>query len=213
MTELIGPQEGLLLHELNHRGNNEFAGAISVVPLKPACAGNKEVKSALSEIVEVLHPYADVHRALQMAECDAVLDATTYLRELCRSISQSYLDHRKIKLVLSTEPLRLKAGRCWRLGMIVNELIIISARHAFSDGDGEIRVELLRASALVECSVADNGSADQRFHSGEISRAVRSGTSPGGSAGRASAARARAAADIPILIARLHCSQDDRHER
>jgi hypothetical protein len=74
------------------------------------------------------------------------------------SISRSYLDHRKIKLVLATEPLRLRADRCWRLGMIVYELIINSARHTFSGGDGEIRVQLLRGGAIAQCSVVDNGS-------------------------------------------------------
>lgn len=43
--------------------------------------------------------------------------------------------------------------------MIVYELIVNSARHAFSGGEGEIRVELLCAGAVVKCSVTDNGSA------------------------------------------------------
>jgi two-component sensor histidine kinase len=151
------PQEQILLHELNHRVNNEFAAAISVVSLKAARSGNDEVKAALSGIAEVLHQYADVHRALQMPEGDADLDAEAYLRKLCLSISRSYLDHRKIELVLATTPLHLESDRCWRLGMIVYELIINSARHAFSTGKGEIRVELSRADGFVRCSVIDNG--------------------------------------------------------
>jgi hypothetical protein len=42
--------------------------------------------------------------------------------------------------------------------MIVYELIINSARHTFSGGDGEIRVQLLRGGAIAQCSVVDNGS-------------------------------------------------------
>jgi two-component sensor histidine kinase len=42
--------------------------------------------------------------------------------------------------------------------MIVYDLIINSARHAFLADEGEIRVELLRAGAFVKCSVSDNGS-------------------------------------------------------
>jgi two-component sensor histidine kinase len=98
------PQEQTLLHELNHRVNNEFATAISVVSLAAARAGNSEVKAALSGVAELLHRYADVHRALQTPEYNIVLDAETYLRQLCLSISRSYLDHQKIKLVLATEP-------------------------------------------------------------------------------------------------------------
>ncbi|HEY2527501.1 MAG TPA: sensor histidine kinase [Xanthobacteraceae bacterium] len=152
------PQEQILLHELYHRINNEFAAAISVVSSAAARSGNNEVKAALSGVAELLNRYADVHRALQVPEHDIVVDAETYLRQLCLSISRSYLDHRKIKLVLASEPLRLQADRCWRMGMIVYELIINSARHAFSGGEGEIRVELLHVGAIAQCSVVDDGS-------------------------------------------------------
>jgi two-component sensor histidine kinase len=153
------PQEGLLLRELNHRINNEFAVVISGVSRVAARSGNDEVKSALSGVAELLHQYANVHRALQMPEYDAIIDAAAYLRQLCRSISRSQLDGRKINLVLAVQPLRLAADDCWRLGMIVFELITNAAQHAFSDGAGEIRVELLRADAFTKCSVIDNGSA------------------------------------------------------
>lgn len=163
MTESAGPrhlpQEHTLLHELNHRINNEFAAAISVVSLSAARSGNTEVKAALSGVTELLHRYADVHRALQMPESDTVVDAAAYLGRLCRSISRSQLDRRKIRLVLAAQPVRLPAHRCWRLGMIVFELINNAARHAFSDGAGEIRVELSQAGACAKCSVVDDGPA------------------------------------------------------
>jgi two-component sensor histidine kinase len=152
------PQDHLLLHELNHRVNNEFTAAISVVSLAAARSDNSEVKTALSEVTKLLHRYADVHRALQVPEYDVVLQAEMYLRQLCLAISRSYLDPRKIKLVLATEPLRLEADRCWRLGMIVYELIVNSARHAFSGGGGEIRVDLTRVGAIGQCSIVDSGS-------------------------------------------------------
>jgi two-component sensor histidine kinase len=153
------PPEEMLLHELNHRVNNEFAAAISVVSLAAARPGNDEVKATLSAVVELLHQYAKVHRALQMPEHDTLIDAAAYLRQLCHSISRSQLDRKKIKLVLSAQPLWLPADHCWRLGMIVFELINNAVRHAFLGAEGEIRVELLRAGAFAQCSVVDNGSA------------------------------------------------------
>jgi two-component sensor histidine kinase len=152
-------QERILLHELNHRINNEFAAAIGLVSLAAARSGNDEVKTVLSGVARRLHQYADVHRALQMPEHDTLIDATGYLQQLCRSICRSQLDGRKIHLVLAAEPLLLPADRCWCLGMIVFELINNAARHAFADGEGEIRVELLSAERFFECRVTDNGSA------------------------------------------------------
>jgi two-component sensor histidine kinase len=65
----------------------------------------------------------------------------------------------KIDLVVAASPLRLQSDRCWRLGMIVYELITNAARHAFANGSGQVRVELWRARKFVECSVTDDGSA------------------------------------------------------
>jgi two-component sensor histidine kinase len=151
-------QEQILLHELNHRVNNEFATAISIVS-RAAASSNDKVKGALSRVEDLLHRFADVHRALQMPEYDTPVDAAAYLRQLCRSISRSQLDGRQIELVLAAQPLQLSADHCWRLGMIVFELINNAARHAFPGRKGEIRVELLRAGAFAKCSVTDNGSA------------------------------------------------------
>jgi two-component sensor histidine kinase len=154
------PHEQVLLQELNHRINNEFTTAISVVSLAAASSRNDKVKTALTAVADMLHHYAHVHRALQMPEHDdTVLDAEAYLSRLCLSISRSYLDNRNIKLSLAIEPLLLPADRSWRLGMIVYELILNAARHAFEDRGGEIRVAVSRDAALVKCIVQDNGSA------------------------------------------------------
>jgi two-component sensor histidine kinase len=42
--------QAVLLHELNHRINNEFSSAISAVSLAAAHSGNEEVKMALSAV-------------------------------------------------------------------------------------------------------------------------------------------------------------------
>ena len=139
MTEVVSqqslPAECVLLQELNHRINNEFASAISAVSVAAAHSANDEVKVALISVAELLHHYADVHHALQMPEHDTPIDAAAYLHQLCLSISRSKLDYRKNKLVLAACPfLACQSDRCWRLGMIVYELITNAARHAFSAG-------------------------------------------------------------------------------
>ena len=127
MTELTARlsfgDEGVLLHELNHRINNEFAAAISAVSVAAARSSDRAVKAALSGVGELLHHYADVHRALQTPDHDTPVDAATYLHQLCVSISRSKLEDMEIKLVLSAQSLQLPAERCWRLGMILYELI------------------------------------------------------------------------------------------
>jgi two-component sensor histidine kinase len=69
------------------------------------------------------------------------------------------LDRRDIELVLVEYPLHMRSEQCWRLGMIVSELITNSARHAFGDRGGTIRVELSGSGPFAECCVTDNGSS------------------------------------------------------
>jgi anti-sigma regulatory factor (Ser/Thr protein kinase) len=68
--------------------------------------------------------------------------------------------------IAAPQPLRLEAERCWRIGLIVYELVINAAWHAFPRGDGEVRLELLRAGPFVECRVSDNGSSPPRIRPG-----------------------------------------------
>jgi two-component sensor histidine kinase len=163
MTELALKREinleHILLRELIHRINNEFSSLIGAVSRTAARSVNHEVKVALAHIIELLSHYAELHRALQMPDNDTHIDAAAYLENLCQSISRSKLDGMKIDLVLTASPLRLPSEGCWRLGMIVYELVTNAARHAFGNGKGEIRVEIARARRSVECRVTDNGSA------------------------------------------------------
>jgi two-component sensor histidine kinase len=101
-----------------------------------------------------------------MPENDTLIDASAYLENLCLAISRSKLVGTRIDLVLTASPLRLSSELCWRLGMIVYELVTNAARHAFGDGNGQIRVELSRAGKFVECRVVDNGSAPAKVQRG-----------------------------------------------
>ena len=160
------PEERLLMNELTHRIRNEFASAISIVSLAAARSGNQEVKVALTSVAELLHHYADVYRALQMPEQRTGINVAAYLEQLCLSISRSKLDYVKINLVLAAVPLSIQSDRCWRLGMIVYELITNAARHALGGRKGEIRVQLLCSGHFVECRVLDNGSAPANVRPG-----------------------------------------------
>jgi two-component sensor histidine kinase len=151
--------ELLLLREITHRVNNEFASAIQVVSLTAANTRDNNVKAALARVMEKLHNYARVHHALQMPANNDCIDASAYLRELCGSISRSKLENRNIELVLVERPLRMPSERCWLIGMVVAELITNAVRHAFDQQGGTIRVECRTSGAFVECRVSDNGSA------------------------------------------------------
>lgn len=159
VTQSSFPEERLLVRELTHRINNEFAYVVSMMSLAAARTGAAEAKSALTAAKDRLEAFVRVHRALQVPELDERVDATAHLRELCRSISYSKLDSRNIDLVFAEHPLRLEPEQCWLLGMIIYELTNNAARHAFDEAGGEIRVSVAQTGRFVECLVSDDGTA------------------------------------------------------
>src|SRR4030081_4066953 len=89
----------VLLREITHRVNNEFASVIQVVSFAAAKSPDRNVKAALAGVMERLHNYASVHHALQMPSGDDCIDASAYLRDLCGSISRSKIENTNIELV------------------------------------------------------------------------------------------------------------------
>jgi two-component sensor histidine kinase len=161
------PQEGVLLRELHHRVADGVASAIELVSAAIIRAEGTEAKAALSNVVSLLHGHAEVHRMLVQAQGEALIDAAAYVHGLGYAMRQSRLDPMKIQLTFDTECVPLQSERCWRVGLIVHDLIATAAKHACFDArSGEIKVKLTRHGALVNCVVLDNGSRSVRSDSG-----------------------------------------------
>ena len=166
--ERLPNQDGsLLLRELNHRVMNELTCAISAVSAKGVQSDSVAVKTALLDVVDLLHRCADVHRSLRMPDQGGLTDAAKYLQELCFSVAKYRLEGLAVRVLFSADDLRLEGARCWRLGLIVSELLTNVARHArFDVRDPELRVELRLAGGIVKCKVSDNGSAPEPIRRG-----------------------------------------------
>src|SRR6185312_5520603 len=155
MTKHIAPlpdhDRSLLLRELNHRINNELTNTICAISAKALESDDVAVKTALLDVVELLHGYADVHKSLRMPDPGYLADAARYLQQLCFSITKCRLDRLSIRLLCSADDLRLEGERCWKLGLIVSELLTNVARHAqFDARHPELRVELMLAGGVVK---------------------------------------------------------------
>src|SRR5271168_5394575 len=102
-----------------------------------------------------------------MPDQGCLTDAARYLQQLCFSVTKYRLDRLAIRAVFSADDLRLEGERCWKLGLIVSELLTNVARHAqFDAGHPELRVELMLAGNVVKCRVSDNGSAPKPIRRG-----------------------------------------------
>ena len=97
----------------------------------------------------------------------------TSFGKLGLAMSRCKLDRMNIHLLLSITTLPLESERCWRLALVVYELVTNAVRHACFEGhDGEIKIKLMRAGSWVNCRVTDNGSGLGRIKPGRGLRIV-----------------------------------------
>jgi two-component sensor histidine kinase len=130
IAQLPNPDGSLLLRELNHRINNELTCAICAVSVEAMQSDSVAVKVAPLDVVALLHQCADVHRALHMPDQGGFTNAASYLQQLCFSITKYRMSFLGIRVLFSADDLRLEGERCWRLGLIISELLTNVARHA-----------------------------------------------------------------------------------
>src|SRR4051812_26628405 len=119
IVQRADPDETLVVRELNHRIRNELTAAIYTVSAKAVHSDSVAAKAALFDVVDLLHQWADVHRALHIPERGRLADAPKYLEHLCFSITRHRLDRLAIRVLFSADDLRLEGERRWRVGLIV----------------------------------------------------------------------------------------------
>ena len=112
IVQLPNPDGSLLLRELNHRIRNELTSVIYAVSAKAVQSDSVAAKAALLDVVDLLHQWADVHRALHMPDRGRLTVAASYLQQLSLSITKYRLDRLAIRVLFSADELRLEGERC-----------------------------------------------------------------------------------------------------
>jgi two-component sensor histidine kinase len=150
-----------LLEELTHRVERDFAAAIRTLSTAAALAHTEDARNALGAVQCRLQNFARVHSALKVPEFRTRIDGCVYLRRLCAAISLSRLQFRGIELELLERAFEIDSEQCWRLGMMVSELVSSAATHSFVSIPGRICVAAARRGALIWCRVEDNAVAQE----------------------------------------------------
>ncbi len=147
----------MLVEEISHRVLNQYTRAISSMSLAAARATDPIARRILIETAQELRAHAEAHRALQAPRSGEMLDLGEYLGRICVAISASTLADAGIHLTLIQNRIGLSSDRCWRVGLMVSELITNARRHGLHGTGGEIVVELASSGDKIFCRVTDDG--------------------------------------------------------
>ena len=152
-------EKDLLLREIHHRVKNNLQVISSLLALQSRYVADGGALSALKEGQDRVQSMALIHQDLYQADNLKGVDTQQYFEQLIESLFASYrIDEDKIDLEFDVDPLNLDVDTMIPLGLILNELISNSLKHAFTDGKkGRIRIEFKDEGDYLLLHVADNG--------------------------------------------------------
>lgn len=149
-----------LLKETHHRVKNNLALISSLMRLEAGRSAEAQTKATLNEMQARIRSVALLNETLYRTGSYATVKLADYLKQIATHVFRSQnADAEAVRLVLDLEPVEVETAQAIPCGLIINELLTNSLKHAFNaGGQGEVRVSL-RAAAGGEArlSVSDTG--------------------------------------------------------
>lgn len=142
--ETVTKFQDMRIKEIHHRIKNNLQVISSLLSLEAERFSDPETLEAFRESQNRVVSMALIHEELYEGNRIDTIDFAAYLQKLSADLFSSYsVKKENIKLELELEQVYLDMDTAIPLGIIVNELISNSLKHAFSPGkNGEIRITL-----------------------------------------------------------------------
>jgi PAS domain S-box-containing protein len=150
-------EKDLLLKEVHHRVKNNMQIISSLLSLQSSYIEDENVRTLFQESQNRIRSMAMVHEKLYKSENMSKIDFKQYMSDLVDSLSYNHRINpdnvkKKMEFVLFDVETAIPCG------LIINELVTNTFKHAFPDGNiGEITVELCKKGITVFMKVSDNG--------------------------------------------------------
>ena len=151
-------EKEVLLKEIHHRVKNNLQVVSSLLNLQSRTIKDEAALAALAESRTRVKAMALVHEVLYRSEDLASMDMREYVRRLVDSLLDSFPDGKKPEVNQDICDCGLNIDTAVSLGLILNELITNSIKHAFpGDKPGRLDIRLQRRDGAFLLAVEDNG--------------------------------------------------------
>ena len=152
-------EKELLLREIHHRVKNSLQLISSLLTLQASEIDDKEIIAKYKESENRIHTIALIHESLYQSTNISNINFRDYVEILIENIINSFgVNTNKIKTTLELGNYNLGIETAIPLGLIINELVSNSLKHAFNGYDkGEIKIILEKNGETYTLTVKDNG--------------------------------------------------------
>jgi len=151
-------EKEILLREIHHRVKNNLQVVSSLLSLQSRYVKNSHYKEMFKESQNRVRSMALIHGKLYQSKNLADINFAEYIKTLIRGLLHSYKVTRgNITLSIEIGEVSLGVDAAIPCGLIINELVSNSLKHAFPDGKGQITVKVRTVDGMTELIVSDTG--------------------------------------------------------
>lgn len=149
-------EKEMLISEIHHRIKNNLAIVSSLLYLQNETIEDKEIRDKINQTDLRIKTIALVHEKLYAKHSVNNIEFSNYLESLAKMICRGF--EKDIKLALNLEKISLTIEKAQPLGLIINELLTNSFKHAFTATENaEIEIRLKKNGNNYWLMYRDNG--------------------------------------------------------
>ncbi|MCU0545258.1 MAG: PAS domain S-box protein [Oscillatoriaceae cyanobacterium Prado104] len=153
-------EKEILLKEIHHRVKNNLCVVASLLELQSHTVTEPQLAKMFEESQNRLYSMALIHEKLYRSSNLAHIDLGEYLEDLVTNLFHSYnVSGNRVQLQVLAEPIALNIETATPCGLIANELVSNTVKHAFPNGkEGTVSVECYQTGdRKIHLLVKDNG--------------------------------------------------------
>jgi two-component sensor histidine kinase len=158
LNAALADEKTMLLRELGHRVRNNNQQLMSLINLQLGTVTNLEARDNLEKIAHRIQALTSVNQQLESSGRAHLVDLGQYLLAITGSLFNFQGESAaEVKLETEIAQVEVATERAQALGLIVNEFLTNSFKHAFRERGGVLTVRLSHDDRVATLALADDG--------------------------------------------------------
>jgi two-component system CheB/CheR fusion protein len=152
-------EKEVLLKEIHHRVKNNLQIIASLLNLQTEYIGDRKIRAMLEEMYSRVRSIAAIHELLYGAPDLSRIDFSRYLEALAKDVASVFSGSPTgVHIKVNSSSVWLEITQAVPCGLIVNELLTNSLKHAFRGTDsGSVQISFQRSDKQCVLEVSDDG--------------------------------------------------------
>jgi PAS domain S-box-containing protein len=156
-------EKEVLLKEIHHRVKNNMQIVSSLLNLQSESVDDENTRQILKKSQNRVKSMALVHEKLYQTEDLSSIDFGEYTRSLTTRLLHSFGEEtRGVQLVIDMDEVCLDVNKAIPCGLIINEIVTNSFKHAFTDSTTDVDKNKLEGKGVIKVSMRKNADPESR---------------------------------------------------